>query len=86
MAVGARAVEGGWRLVAGFGADEGGGLHAALEGARDDEVERQLHRVEDMREVEAVALAFFVEGALQVEQWIGAADAGAGVAEDDTDS
>ena len=39
-------------------------------------------RVEDVREVEAVALAVLVEWTFEVEGGVGAADAGAGVAKD----
>jgi hypothetical protein len=52
------------RLVAGFGAYEGGGLEAALEGARDDEIEVYLQCIQHMCELKAVSFAFFVEGAL----------------------
>jgi len=69
-------------LVAHLGADERGGLHGALQGAGDDEVELELHGVEDMGELEAVALAVLVEGTLVVEDGIGALHAGAGVAQD----
>ena len=69
-------------LVAHLGADQRGGLHGALKRAGDDEVELELHGVEDMGELEAVALAVLVEGALVVEDRIGALDAGAGVAQD----
>ena len=70
-------------LVAGLGADEGGGLEAALEGAGDDQVELNVERVEDVGELEAVALAFFVEGTFGVEERVGAACAGAGVAKNE---
>ena len=70
-------------FVAGLGADERRGLQAALERAGDDEVELDLQRVEDMRELKAVALAVFVERTLDVEQRIGAAGSGAGVAKDE---
>ncbi len=70
------------RLVAGLGADEGGGLEAALEGARDDEIELYVHRVQDLRELQAVAFAVFVEGALYVEDRVWAAGSGTGVAKD----
>ncbi len=70
-------------LVAGLGADEGGGLEAALEGARDDEIELYLQCIQDVREMEAVAFAVFVEGAFEVEEGIFAADACAGVAENE---
>ena len=59
-------------FVAGLGADEGGGLEAALERAGDDEVELNVQRVQDVSELEAVLLAFLVERALEVEEWIGA--------------
>lgn len=68
-------------LVAGLCGDELGGLEAALQRAGDDEVEANFEGVEDVSEVEAVALAFFVERAPDIEQWIGAFDTGAGVAE-----
>ena len=70
-------------LVAGLGADEGGGLEAALEGARDDEIELYLQCIQHMREVEAVTFAVFVEGALEIEDGIFSADACAGVAENE---
>ena len=62
------------RFVAGLGADERGGLQAALEWAGDDEVELDVQGVQDMGELEAVALAFLVEGALEVEGGIGRAE------------
>ena len=68
-------------LVSHLGADERGGLHAALQGAGDDEVELELHGVEDMGKLEAVALAVLVEGALVVEDRVDALYAGAGVTE-----
>jgi hypothetical protein len=70
-------------LVAGLGADERGGLEAAFEWARDDEVELDVECVEDVCELEAVALAFLVEGAPGVEERIGAAGSGAGVAKNE---
>ncbi len=70
-------------FVAGLGADEGGGLEAALERAGDDEIELNVESIEDMGELEAVAFAFLVEWALEVEEGIGAAGASAGVAEDE---
>ena len=85
VASGARALESRiCGLVAGLGADEGGGLQAALERAGDDEVELYLQCVQYMGELEAVALAVFVEGAFErrgVGFW--RAGAGAGVAEDE---
>ena len=68
------------RFVAGLGADEGCSLKAALEGARNDEVELDVQRVEHVSELEAVLLTFLVEGAFGVEEWIRAPQAGAGVA------
>ena len=70
-----------WGLVTGLGAHEGGGLEAAFEGAGDYEVELNFQGVEDVGEVEAVAFAFFVEGAFQVEEWVFSAETSAGVAE-----
>lgn len=66
-------------LVAGLGADEGGGLEAALEGARDDEVELYVQCIQHMREMEAVPVAFFVEGPFEIEEGIFSAFPGAGV-------
>ena len=66
-------------FVAGFGADEGGGLKAALEGARDDEIELYVQCIQHMREVEAVSFAVFIEGALEIEEGIFSAFPGAGV-------
>lgn len=68
-------------LVAGLGADEGGGLEATLERAGDDEIELYLQCIQYIREMEAVALAVFIQRALEIEDWIFAADACAGVAE-----
>jgi len=69
-------------FVAGLGADQLGGLQAALEWAGDDQVEADLHRSEDVGEVQAVGLAVLVEGPFEVEKRIDALGAGAGVAED----
>jgi len=57
-------------FVAGLGADERGGLEAAFEGAGDDEVELDVQRVEHMSELEAMLLAFLIEGAFGVEERI----------------
>ena len=70
-------------LVTGLGADEGGGLEAAFEGARDDQVELYVQCIQHMREVKAVSFAVFVEGAFEIEDGIFSADAGAGVAENE---
>jgi hypothetical protein len=70
-------------FIAGLGADEGGGLEAAFEGARDDEIEVYLQCIQHMREVEAVAFAVFIERALEIEDGIFSADACAGVAENE---
>ena len=70
-------------FVAGFGAYEGGGLEAALEGARDDEIELYVQCIQHMRKVEAVSFAFFVEGAFEIEDGIFSADAGACVTENE---
>ena len=70
-------------LEAGLGAYEGGGLEAALEGARDDEIEVYLQCIQHMREMEAVAFAFFVQRALEIENGIFSADACAGVAKNE---
>jgi hypothetical protein len=69
-------------FIAGLSADQGGGLEAALEGARDDEVELDVQGVEHVSELETVLFAFFVKGALGVEDWIGAAQTCTGVAKD----
>jgi hypothetical protein len=69
-------------LVAGLCANEGGGLEAALEGAGEDDVELDAEGVEDVGQVQAMVLAVLIEGALEVQDWIGAADAGTGVAKD----
>ena len=69
-------------LVAGLGADELCGLQAALERAGDDEIEVDRQRAEDVREVDAVALAVLVERAFDVNDGIGAACASTGVAKD----
>jgi hypothetical protein len=69
-------------FVAGLGADERGGLKAALEGAGDDQIELDVQRVQHVSELEAVLLAFFIERAFEVEERIGAGLTGAGVAKD----
>jgi len=69
-------------FVAGLGGDELGGLHGALEGAGDDEIEAEIEGIEDVGELQALSLAVLVEGALDVEEGIGSAGAGAGVAKD----
>ncbi len=69
-------------LVAGLGGDELGGLLGALEGAGDDEVKVGLEGIEDVRKLQALGLAVLIEGTLDVEERIGAANTGAGVAED----
>ena len=67
-------------LVAGLGSDQGGGLEGALERAGDDEIELNVESIEDTCELEAVALTFFVEWTLEIEERIGAAGASTGVA------
>jgi hypothetical protein len=70
------------RFVAGLGANQGGGLEAALEGAGDDEVELDVQSVKDMSELKTVLLAFFIKGALRVDYWIGTSQTGTGVSKD----
>ena len=70
-------------FVAGLGADERGGLEAALERAGDDEVELNVQGVQDMGELEAVFFAFLIEGALERRGLGCTPDAGAGVAKDE---
>jgi hypothetical protein len=70
-------------LIAGLGAYERGGLEAAFEGARYDEIEAYLQCIQYMREVEAVLFAVFVEGAFEIEEGIFSANACAGVAENE---
>jgi hypothetical protein len=69
-------------LVAGLGADEGGGLEAAFERARDDEIELNVKGVQHVGELEAMLLALLVERTLDVEERVGAAYTGAGMTED----
>ena len=69
-------------LVAGFGGDELSGLQAALERAGDDEVELQVHGLEEVGELQGVALAVFVERALEVQEGVHAAGSGAGMTKD----
>jgi hypothetical protein len=57
-------------FVAGFSADERGGLETALERAWDDQIELDVQCVQHLGELEAVFFAFFIEGALRVEQRI----------------
>ncbi len=70
-------------LEAGLGGDELGGLLSAFKGARDDEVKAGIERVEDVSELQALGLAVLVERALEVEERVDAANAGAGVAKDE---
>src|SRR6185437_6584228 len=70
-------------FVAGLGAYQRGGLHAALEIAGDDEIELYFQRIQDIRELEAVAFAVFVQWAFLVEKRIGTAGSGDGVAEEE---
>jgi hypothetical protein len=55
-------------------------LQGALEGARDDAVELHIKGAEEAADEEALLLAFFVEGALDVDNGVGAACARAGMA------
>ena len=66
-------------LVSGFGADELRSLQAALERAGDDEIEVDGEGVEDVRKLDALALAVFIERAFDVNSRIGAACACTGV-------
>jgi hypothetical protein len=66
-------------FVADLGADERGGLEAALEGAGDDEIELDVEGIEDMGKLHAVALAFLVERTFGVEEGIDAPGTGTGV-------
>jgi hypothetical protein len=67
-------------FVAGFGADERGGLEATLERARDDEIELDVECIQYVSELEAVLFAFFIEGAFGVEQGVDASKTSAGMA------
>jgi len=67
-------------LVAGLCADELGRLETALERTGDDEIEVDGECVEDVRELQALTLAVFVERTFDVNGRIGAARAGTGVA------
>jgi hypothetical protein len=69
-------------FVAGLVGNEGGGLEAALEWAGDDEIEVDVEGIEDVGELEAVALTLFVEGTFDVENRVGTGCAGARVPED----
>jgi hypothetical protein len=69
-------------FVTGLGADQGGGLQAALERARDDEVELNVQGVEHVSELQTMLFAFLIKGALGIEHWIGTAKTGAGVSKD----
>ena len=70
-------------LKARLGGDKLGGLQGALEGAGDHQVEAEIEGVEDVGELEAVPLTLLVERAPGVEDWVGAACAGACVPEDE---
>jgi len=70
-------------FVAGLGADERGCLQASLQIAGDDDIELNIQCVQDVGELEAVALAVFIEGAPDVEKRVSAAGPGARMAEDE---
>jgi hypothetical protein len=67
-------------LVAGLGSDKGGGLEAAFKRTGNDKVELYLQCIQYICEMKAVTLAVLVKGALEVEDWVFAANACAGVA------
>ncbi len=69
-------------VVAGLVADQRRGLQRAFERAGNDAVELHIQRAEKAADEEGLLLAFLIEGALDVNQGIGTARAGAGVAED----
>ena len=54
-----------------------------LSGLETIAIELQLHGVQYMGKLQTVALAVLIEGALAVEDWVDAPDAGAGVAQDE---
>ena len=66
-------------FVAGFGADQRGGLQGALERAGDDAVELNIESAEKAADEEALLLAFLIEGAFDVDGGVGAASARAGM-------
>ena len=66
-------------LVTSLRADEGGGLHASLEIAGDNDVELDLQRIQDMSKLQAVALSVFIERAFEIEERVSAAGSGAGM-------
>jgi hypothetical protein len=70
------------RFVAGLGADEGGSLKAALQGTGDNEVKLDVQCIQHMGELETMLFALLVEGAFLIEERVGTAKSGAGVAED----
>ena len=55
----------------------------ALERAGDDEVEAGVKGVENVGKLQGVLLAFLIERTFHVEKWVWAADASAGVAENE---
>jgi hypothetical protein len=70
-------------LVSALWGDKSCCLKAALERASDDDIKTYLHRVQDLRQLQAVANAFLVERALPVYLRVCGAGAGAGVAKDE---
>jgi len=67
-------------FVTGFGADERSGLQGALERARYDAVKLDIEGVEEAADEEALLLAFFIEGALDIDEGVRAPCARAGMA------
>jgi hypothetical protein len=57
-------------------------LKAPLEWARYNKVEADLQGIKNLRELQAMGLAVFVERSLDIEKRIVALDAGAGVSKD----
>ena len=66
-------------VVAGFGADQRGGLEGALEGAGDDAVELDIQGVEEAADEKALLLSFLIEGPLDIYNGVGAACSRAGM-------
>lgn len=69
-------------VVPGFVGDQRGGLQSALEGAGGDSVELHVEAAQELADENRLLLAFLIEGAFYVNNGIGAARAGAGVAKD----
>lgn len=70
-------------FVASLRADERSSLHASFEIAGDNDIELDLQRIQNMGKLQAVPLSVFIERAFDIEERVGAARPGAGMAKNE---